>query len=179
MIGLARGKVELCVHEPAWEDNAARTIIFLKDIFGETAVDIQHAGSTAIKLIMAKPIIDIVAGVNDFGKAKALLPLLAEAGVVHRPQNDLPEYMMFVMGDLEKGIRTHHIHVVPFEGEEWINQLNFRDYLSARPQRAKEYEALKIDLMKRYSDNRPMYTGGKQSFINGIFTEAAEWRRMP
>lgn len=39
---------------------AVQTIKTLKSILGDDAVDIQHIGSTAISVIKAKPIIDIV-----------------------------------------------------------------------------------------------------------------------
>jgi GrpB-like predicted nucleotidyltransferase (UPF0157 family) len=59
VIGLKRGVVELYDHQEEWKDNAAKTIAKLKLIFGDTAVNIQHVGSTAIHHIKAKPIIDI------------------------------------------------------------------------------------------------------------------------
>lgn len=177
MLGLARGKVELYDHDTAWEENAKQTIIFLKEKFGEIVVDIQHIGSTAIKHIKAKPIIDIVVGINDFNKLKCILSFLSAEGIIRRPNNDLPEYMMFVMGDFDEEIRTHHIHVVSFNGEEWNNQINFRDYMNAHPDKAKEYETIKIDLMNSYAENRSRYTSSKQPYIDNIFIEAAEWKQ--
>jgi len=176
MLGLKKGEVLLYDHDIAWEKIAAQSITFLKTIFGETAIDIQHVGSTAIKSIKAKPILDIVVGVNDFASVKTLQPVLADAGLVHRPNNDQPDYMMYVIGDMEKEIRTHHIHVVPYEGEEWRNQLNFRDYLNAKEAVAKEYESLKMLLMKQNKNNRSNYTQSKQDFILRVFKDAEKWR---
>lgn len=147
MLGLVRGKVELYNHNEEWVEIAKLTIAFLKEVFGDVVVDIQHIGSTSIKNIKAKPIIDIVVGVNDLAKVKSLLLKLSDAGIIHRPNNDLPDYMMFIIGDLEKEIRTHHIHVVPFNGEEWNNQLNFRDYMNAHLDEARRYEDIKIELL--------------------------------
>jgi len=177
MLGLTKGTVALCEHDPEWAENAREAIVVLSFVFGGIAVDIQHTGSTAIKSIKAKPIIDIVVGVSDFAAARALLPALAAADVIHRPSNDLSDYMMFVMGDIERRFITHHIHVVPHNGEEWGNQMNFRDFLNSNPSKAKEYEALKIALWHSHRDNRELYTDGKQSFFDSAFVEAAEWRR--
>lgn len=63
VIGLKRGTIELHDHDPDWESLAAETIRLLWDIFGEVAVDIQHVGSTAIRSIQAKPILDIAGAV--------------------------------------------------------------------------------------------------------------------
>lgn len=176
-LGLKKGDVELHNHETAWEENAKQTIAYIEKLLGDIVVDIQHIGSTAITNIKAKPIIDIVVGVSNIGKIKPILNDLASAGVVHRPNNDLPEYMMFIMGDLDREIRTHHIHIVPFNSEEWNNQLNFRDYMNAHPDKAKEYETLKLNLMNQYHDNRSMYTSNKDSYIKNIFNLAAEWKQ--
>jgi GrpB-like predicted nucleotidyltransferase (UPF0157 family) len=59
-IGLKSGTVELSDHKKSWRKNAFETIKCLKNIFGEISLDIQHIGSTSIKNIKAKPIIDIV-----------------------------------------------------------------------------------------------------------------------
>ena len=177
MLGLVQGIVKLYDHEAMWDENAEQTILLLKEKFGETAIDIQHIGSTAIKHIKAKPIIDIVVGVDDMNKVRPILPLLEQAGILHRPNNDKSEYMMFIMGDLSIGLRTHHIHVVPYDGEEWNNQINFRDFMNAHFDKAKEYEAIKVNLMNLYHDNRTMYTRSKQSYIDHVFIQADEWKR--
>ena len=178
ILGLPKGQVELYDHDPVWIENASETILFLSEKFGNTVVDIQHIGSTAIRHIKAKPIIDIVVGVTDFGNVKDRLHLLDEAGIIHRPNNDQSDYMMFIIGDLVSTIRTHHIHVVPYNGEEWVNQLNFRDYMNEHPDEAKKYEELKLNLCNSNSNNRSVYTSSKQAFIEDVFTKAAKWREL-
>jgi len=66
MIGLKRGTVVLCNHQKQWETEAQNTIMRLKKILGPVIRDIQHVGSTAIKTIKAKPIIDIAIAVDCF-----------------------------------------------------------------------------------------------------------------
>jgi GrpB-like predicted nucleotidyltransferase (UPF0157 family) len=175
MLGLEKGHVVLCLHEKDWEDNAKATIQQLKKIFGLLAVDIQHIGSTSISNIIAKPIIDIIVGINDFDRLLKIVPYLESNGLVHRPNNDMPDYKMFVMGDMKKQIRTHHIHVVQYDGEEWRNQINFRDYLNANSEIAKEYERLKIKLCKEYPNNRATYTKSKDDYIHNVFLQAEQW----
>ena len=65
-LGLKRGTVQLEPHDKQWDEIAIQTIKTLKSILGDDAIDIQHIGSTAIPVIKAKPIIDIVVGVTDF-----------------------------------------------------------------------------------------------------------------
>ena len=41
----------------------------------------------------------------------------------------------------------------------------FRDYLKGNPAAAKEYEALKLSLWKKYEHNRDAYTDAKSEFV--------------
>lgn len=63
-IGLQRGAVAVEAHKAEWEAAAKKTIELLKSILKNDAVDIRHVGSTAVKSICAKPIIDIAVGVR-------------------------------------------------------------------------------------------------------------------
>jgi len=111
MLVLKRGTVELCDHDKAWEQNAAQSIEKLKAIFGNFATDIQHIGSTSIVNIKAKPIIDITVTVSNFDEVMKLVPALERSGFMYR-QHNVAGDMLFVCGDRNTDIRTHHVHVV-------------------------------------------------------------------
>ena len=57
MTGLKRGTVKLVSHQKEWREDAENIISLLKQLLGNTPIDIQHIGSTAIFSIRAKPII--------------------------------------------------------------------------------------------------------------------------
>ncbi len=65
-IGLKRGEVAIENHQIEWEFSAKNTIDILKNTLNNDIVDAQHIGSTSIKNICAKPIIDIVVSVKNF-----------------------------------------------------------------------------------------------------------------
>jgi GrpB-like predicted nucleotidyltransferase (UPF0157 family) len=177
-LGLKRGAVELYDHDILWEENACKIIKLLKSIFDNNAIDIQHIGSTAIKTIKAKPIIDIVVGINDFNLLEDIMYELNNNGIIYRPNNDADEHKLFVIGDFEKDTRTHHIHVVKYNNTEWNNQLNFRDYLNNNHEEAKKYERLKIELMEMHKDNREAYTKSKEEYLLKTFERAKEWKKI-
>ena len=175
MIGLKRGSVKLISHQEEWDINAENVILELKQLFGNAAVDIQHVGSTAIHSIYAKPIIDIVIGLRDLNDISPYMQLLEEHGFIFRGK-DVAGQMLFVMGDFEKDTRTHHIHAVKWNGTEWKNYINFRDYLNHFPDKAIEYEACKKKLAAQFADDRGSYTTGKQELIGRLLKEAHTWR---
>lgn len=176
MIGLKRGTVELLPHNPLWEDVAAETIKKLKSLLNDVAVDIQHVGSTSIQNICAKPIIDIAVGVNTLDSIKPYIELLKKNEIIFRKE-DVKEQLLFVIGDFEKEFRTHHIHVVEWNSVAWNNYINFRDYLNAFPEYAKEYDDLKKKLALEFANNRGNYTAGKQEFIDRILKQAHLWKK--
>lgn len=176
MLGLKRGTVQLMEHQEIWHKLAAEAIVKIKEILKDTAVDIQHVGSTAICGIHAKPIIDIAVGVKKIDNVKLHIDGLQKAGIVYRKQ-DVEGQMLFVMGDFANDFRTHHIHVVEWNSTEWNNYINFRDYLNVFPEKAKRYDALKCSLAEEFAENRGSYTSGKHELIDRFLSEAAVWRR--
>ena len=170
MIGLKRGTVKLCEHEKEWEIEAQNTIFRLKKILGNVAKDIQHIGSTSIPSIKAKPIIDIAVAVDDFNDILALEKELKDIGFYYRPLSELRDQLLFAAGSLYEGtgdLQTHFIHVVRTNSMDFINYINFRDYLNSTPLVAKEYEELKVSLALQapIDSGREKYLKGKHDFI--------------
>lgn len=175
MLGLKRGTVNLQRYNNEWKTAAEDTILLLKQLFGEVAIDMQHVGSTAIENIHAKPIIDIVVGVKDIEEVFNLISVLEEKNIFYRPQ-DVKNQLLFVIGDFVQDTRTHHIHIVIWSGQDWNNYINFRDYLNTFPLKAEAYDKLKLQLAEKYCDDRIAYTNEKKRFLDILLNEAREWR---
>ena len=177
VLGLKRGTVKLIPHQKEWETNALNTIELLKRILGDIAIDIQHIGSTSISTIHAKPIIDIVIGVIDLNNIKSYIEILNKNNIIFRGE-DVTNQLLFIMGDTSKDINTHHIHVVKWNEESWINYINFRDYLNAFKDKAFIYDNYKQKLAIEFPNNRKNYTEKKNELINRILKEAKEWKKV-
>lgn len=171
-IGLKRGIVRLEEHQTEWEDNARQTIAQIKRLLGDTAVDVQHVGSTAIRSIPAKPIIDIAVGVRDYDAVLLKKELLEENGIIFR-FDERPAQLLFVKGDFEKDTRTHHIHVVRYGSKEWNDYLLLRDHLNADEAAAQRYADLKRESAQKYPDDRNAYTDSKSSLIAALLAQAS------
>lgn len=169
-LGLERGKTELIPHDNEWESVAEKTIRTLQKLIPE-ARDIQHVGSTAIRSIDAKPIVDIAVALDDVQSVTSHIEELAGYGIIYRG-SDVPGQILFIIG--EGDIRTHHIHIVKWRGKAWNNYIMFRDYMNSHPDKAAEYEKLKKQIASSFPDNRRAYTEGKAGFIEKIITDAGE-----
>ena len=87
-------------------------------------------GSTAVPGLPAKPIIDMLAVVDDIETApRSPEDLLGTTGWVHAPEPfDASERKLsFCFPDVAR--RTHHLHVVEERSGNWRGWLAFRDYL--------------------------------------------------
>ena len=182
MLGLCRGTVALYPHETEWEAEAARTIAVLRDILGDAASDIQHVGSTAIRSIMAKPIVDIAVAADDFARVLAKREPLERAGFYYRGDR-LEGQLLFARGSYYDGsgdLQTHFIHVVPTDSRDWHDYINFRDCLNANPSLAKEYESLKLSLAREapVDAGREQYLAGKHAFVQRTLRTAALWAML-
>lgn len=170
MIGLKRGTVRLYQHEKEWEIEAKNTISRLRKILGNVIKDIQHVGSTSILSIKAKPIIDIAVAVDDFNDILVYEKELKNDGFYYRPNVSIENQLLFACGNFYEGsgdLQTHFVHIVLTNSMEWINYINFRDYLNNTPSVAKEYEDLKVSLALQapIDSGREKYLKGKHDFI--------------
>ena len=167
-LGLKRGTAELAEYDPEWEILATKTINRLWYIFGSIAMDIQHFGSTAIKNIKAKPIIDIAVAVDDFKKIDALISIMEQEGFLgYRIINE--EWHLFTAyTDSTCSADTYHIHIFKNKSIQWQNCMYFRDYMNANLCAAHDYEQCKIVLVKKFKNDREAYRENKNYFIEQI-----------
>jgi len=170
MIGLKRGTVKLVKHNIKWQDSFNQEAKKIREILGKDLLDIEHIGSTAIKNILAKPIIDIGLVVSSFKKSKIYIQKLEKIGYNFKKDDHHSERMFFTKGPENK--RTHYLHLGE-QGSGYIeDMILFRDYLCRYKNIAKEYSRLKERLAKKYFDKREIYTAKKEEFVSEIVKKA-------
>ena len=168
MLGIQRNKVYLSAYDSAWKQEAADTIVNLKNVLGTFAVDIQHIGSTAVFGMSAVPVIDIAVGVRFLEDVNKFIPELADIGVYHVPEKDNARRMFFYSGDLENDIVTHNIHFVEYMDERWQGFMNFRKYLSAKDSHREEYTKIKEAAYLKHPSSIDHYNASKAEYIRNV-----------
>lgn len=129
---------------------------------------IEHVGSTSVPQLRAKPIIDIMVGVQGLESSKPAIENLQAAGYCYYP------YKIDVMHWFCKPSpqhRTHHLHLVPFRSLLWHERIKFRDILRSNDLIAREYAQLKESLAFENSEDREAYTQAKGPFIQAVLKE--------
>ncbi|WP_281255132.1 GrpB family protein [Paenibacillus herberti] len=158
---------------PDWAQRYRQEEAQLSILLGADIIAIHHIGSTSVPAIgYAKPIIDLLAVVRELEAVERHDAALAEFGYEAKGENGIPGRRFYSKGG---EVRSHHLHVFKEGAREIDLHLHFKHYLSAHPERACAYGELKLELMRRWPDDRKLYQEGKQPFVNELVQEAEAW----
>ncbi|MDO8561273.1 MAG: GrpB family protein [bacterium] len=175
-LGLQIDTVKLSDHDDSWHEIFLSEKEKLQEILGDKVEGIEHVGSTAIKGIKAKPILDLMVGVKTLGEPEEYTSDLQKLGYEFRRDfRSNQQHILFVKGPEEN--RTHYLKLTFIDSDFWREHILFRNFLNVNPQYAKEYENLKIKLLEEYGGERGPYTAGKNKFIKKILGLAGYQRK--
>ena len=164
--------VALVPYDPQWPLLFAAERERLMGLFPSQLLDVQHFGSTAIPGMPAKPIIDLLAGVESMAVADSLVePLLSSSYTTSAEFNaTLTDQRWFMRWF--NGRRTHHLHVVVLGESQWYRRLRFRDVLRSNAEIAHRYALLKKQLAAQHCADREAYTHAKAEFVLSVAGDA-------
>lgn len=172
MVGLDRDKVVLFPYDKKWKEEYKKEKEVLETLLEGIDYQIEHVGSTSIEGLSAKPVIDIAIGTNDIETVIKIGDILKNHG--YDTENSLDTKGEIFAGKGARDSRTHYIHIQKIGSTYWNNFMYFKKYLLEHPALIKEYEELKKQLAKLYSDDRRKYTAAKNEFISDILRKAKE-----
>lgn len=130
-------------------------------------LSIEHVGSTSVKGLHAKPIIDIDI-VIEKGKLSPIISALEEIG--YRYEGDLG-----VLGreafkyDNKTHLMKHHLYVCEENSAELQRHILFRDYLRDNDDYRDRYGEIKLEMAKRYPYDIDAYIDGKGAIVREVY----------
>jgi GrpB-like predicted nucleotidyltransferase (UPF0157 family) len=162
------GPILLADYDPAWPALFEREAARIRAALGETAVLVEHVGSSSVPGLAAKPIIDIVLAVPESADEASYLPALEAAGYVLRIREpEWFEHRVF------KGPDTNvNLHVFTVGATEIERMLLFRDWLRANPGDRDLYERTKRELVTRDWQYVQNYADAKTAVVDAIIGRA-------
>lgn len=167
-------KVEVVPYNHQWpqmfEDEASK----IKAVMNENIVRIHHIGSTSIPGMYAKPVIDILVEVHSIERVNLFNKEMMELGYDPKGENGIPNRRYFSKGGDN---RTHHVHIFQTGNPEIARHLQFRDYLIAHPEKAKEYGKLKVSLAEQFPVHINQYIDGKDALVKELDRQAEKWNK--
>jgi len=159
-------------YDPKWIKMYEKEAKLIKDIFKEELVEIHHIGSTSVKGLNAKPIIDIMPLVKDIKKVDKFNEEMIKIGYEPMGEYGISKRRYFRKG---KDGRSHHVHVFEKDSSQAKRHMAFREYLREHNEIAKEYGNLKEKLADQYPNDIESYMDGKNDFIKKHEKLALDW----
>lgn len=143
----------------------------LLSIYKDKIKYIDHVGSTSIKNIKSKPIIDILIQTDDLNDFIKYTESYVE-GDIYTVKKEPTRGGDYLIRREEDGKAKALIHVYKTGDINGITSIMFRDYLNTHEEERKKYESLKLDLYSKYKNNRNEYTNGKDKYIKDVIQKA-------
>jgi GrpB-like predicted nucleotidyltransferase (UPF0157 family) len=157
-------------YNPSWPVQFQKERRLLLTLFGDKVLDIEHIGSTSVEGLWAKPILDIMVGVENLETIGQFIDPLNCIGYEFVDHRHFPDRRFFRKGPWRAG--THHLHVYKYKGQQWNDQIWFREYLKNHSETSREYCELKMKLAQQFRFDRGRYTAQKASFIQEVLKNA-------
>lgn len=165
-------KVGVRPYDERWIGRYEEEARLLRSIFGHELIELHHIGSTSVRGLAAKPVIDIMPIVKDIERIDRYDEKMRAAGYIPKGENGIPGRRYFQKGG---DARTHHVHVYGEGSPEIKRHLAFRDYLRKHPDEAKQYGDLKTSLSERHPFDVASYIEGKERFAAELERRALQW----
>jgi len=156
--------VGLQAHDERWAEVFAEHARRIRAALGPDVL-VEHIGSTAVPGLAAKPIVDVVVGVDDVAAEEDYLPGLLAAGYVLRVRE--PGHRLVRTPE-----RDVHVHVYRRDHPAVTDYLLLRDRLRSDPDDRVLYERTKRALMDRAWDDMNAYADAKTEVVEAIKARA-------
>ena len=162
------GPIVLVDYDPEWPARFEREAERIRSALGDRALLIEHAGSTSVPGLAAKPIIDIVLVVPDSSDEDAYVPALEAAGYVLRIRE--PDWFEHrVVKPLDQGA---NVHIFSEGCVEVDRMLAFRDRLRTNDAERLLYERTKRELAAQTWTYTQDYADAKTAVVEEILARA-------
>ena len=161
-------RILIVEYDPHWPDLFAREADRIRSLLGSRALRIEHAGSTSVPGLAAKPFIDLLLVVADSAAEDAYAPALEAAGYVLRIREpNWYQHRMF------KGPDTDiNLHVFSSGCPEIDHMLVFRDWLRSNAADRDLYARTKLALTQKEWKYVQNYADAKVVVIEEIIARA-------
>ncbi|GAA4897747.1 GrpB family protein [Streptomonospora salina] len=164
------GRVVVVEADPKWPYLFQREADRIRETLGDTALAVEHVGSTAVPGMCAKPCVDVLLTVPDPAEESAYVPALEGAGyaVAHR-DSEAAGRRLLRGPDVNTDVHVYGPHAAAAG-----LMLLFRDRLCADPADRERYQRVKLELAQRRWESVQEYTEAKSGTVAEILDRAGE-----
>jgi GrpB-like predicted nucleotidyltransferase (UPF0157 family) len=160
--------VHIVEYDPTWP------AIFVAEqarVSAALAVSLQrleHIGSTAVRELPAKPIVDIMLGTDNWPPAASIGQAITGLGYESLGEAGVPERLYFRL----RGQSDFNLHVVRFAGHHWQSNIALRDYLRNHEAARIRYGQAKRAAIASGAARLLAYSDAKSPIVANLLEEA-------
>ena len=168
----------------------------IRQAVGNLPMTIDHIGSTSVPGLGAKPIIDILIGVEEEKDLDELIRPMMVFGYTYfkKYEQEMPYRRLFVLlkplteqqpptiidsdDDYNSGelfAPMVNVHAIVKDTHHWTRHIAFRDFLRTHPEVTKRYHELKQQLAQQEFEHHLEYNRAKNDFVKEVEKEALAW----
>jgi GrpB-like predicted nucleotidyltransferase (UPF0157 family) len=167
--------ITIVPYDPAWPSMFEAEAASIRHALGRVALQVEHVGSTSVRGMGAKPVIDIQVSVPSLEQLNPYLDSLARIGYTHVPVGTFDLVYPFFQKPAVWPT-THHVHLCVAGSEYELKHLAFRDYLRKHPSAQAQYATLKHQLAAANHgttfESRERYSLSKSEFVASVLERA-------
>ncbi|WP_428065137.1 GrpB family protein [Candidatus Proelusimicrobium volucris] len=169
-VKILNDKINLQEYNPDWADMFEEERKRILNIINMKNVLIEHVGSTSVPNLCAKPILDILLGVQNSADESSYIPALESIGYTLKIREpDWYEHRML------KGFNPEvNLHVFSLDCEELQKMIQFRDWLIHNKDDRERYANVKRMLAKKTWKYLQNYADAKSTIVGEILEHIKE-----
>ena len=137
---------------------------------GEHIIAVEHVGSTGVPAIAARPVIDIMVGVERMQEPAALRKALQEMGYERCGNAGTPGRGYY----RRRGVLAYDLHVVKYDGDLWRETIALREHLRLHPTEAARWAAAKREAARQGGHSLLRYAELRAPALGEILARAAQ-----
>lgn len=189
-------KIEIQPYNENWKNQFDEIKTELQNLLKLFKPQIDHIGSTSVCGLSAKPIIDILVGIeNEQELDETIKPLINCTYIYYEMYNSIMPYRRFFVktknikipnniiekeSDIDEVLLSHtnriaHIHIIPKNSIHWLRHIAFKEYLIQNPEIKNQYQNLKQELSLNNWKDGTEYNSAKNDFIKYHEEKAIKW----
>jgi GrpB-like predicted nucleotidyltransferase (UPF0157 family) len=157
-------------YNPSWSEQYTKEAKLIEETLGVICTSVNHVGSTSVRGMLAKPILDIIVEVLD---TRPLITQIEGIGCQYKGEYNIPYKFLFTK---RSGVNVN-LHIYPKDHAEVELNIKFRDYLQYNKLAREKYAELKKTLLQNDKSHKKEnsifsgYTLGKDKFIRKALKE--------
>ena len=146
----------------------------LKEKLGDN-IPINHVGSTAIKNMWGKNIIDVLIGVSSENEMEEFSKIITDLGFFSGNHSTGMIYRFFANTKEETKSGDIHIHLAYINSDRYQDFLLLKNYLVQNIKEAKDYSDFKRNLINNGNILRVDYKNIKSKYVTDLIKRAKDY----